>query len=108
MRFSGEWLLIPDDVIQTEGWDRLRQVYDPEIGSNLVDLGLIYDLTSERGKVRVTMTLTTPGCRMSQSMPHAVQRVMETIPGVVDVVVDLVWDPGRITEEGNRTLGWLD
>jgi len=79
---------------------------------HLVDLGLVYDLTSDHGKVHVIMTLTTPGCPMSDSMPPAVQRVIESIPGVVDVDVDLIWDPpwdpDRITGQGRRELGWLD
>jgi metal-sulfur cluster biosynthetic enzyme len=112
MSASGPWMLIPDDVIESEAWSCLREVYDPEIGINLVDLGLIYDLSSDRGTVEVTMTLTTPGCPMSDSMPPAVQRVLEMIPGVNEVRVDLVWDPPwdpeRITDDGKRELGWLD
>ena len=105
-------MLIPDEAIETEAWDQLHLVYDPEIGINLVDLGLIYDLASDHGKVHVAMTLTIPGCPMSASMPPAVQRLLETIPGVNEVKVDLVWDPPwdqeRITGEGKRELGWLD
>lgn len=112
MTVVGTWMLIPDDAIEAEAWDRLHDLYDPEIGINLVDLGLIYAITSDHGKVYVAMTLTTPGCPMSDSMPPAVQRVMETIPGVEEVKVDLVWDPPwnpeRITDEGKRELGWLD
>ncbi len=112
MESSALWMLIPDQAIEAEAWDRLHTVYDPEIGINLVDLGLIYDLASEQGKVHVAMTLTTPGCPMSDSMPPAVQRVLEAIPGVTEVKVELVWDPpwdpDRITDQGKRELGWLD
>jgi len=112
MRLPGPWMLIPDEAIEAEAWDRLHEVYDPEIGLNLVDLGLVYDLTSDHGKVHVIMTLTTPGCPMSDSMPPAVQRVIESIPGVIDVDVDLIWDPpwdpDRITGQGRSELGWLD
>ncbi len=105
-------MFITDGAIETEAWDRLHGVYDPEIGINLVDLGLIYDVTSEQGTVQVTMTLTTPGCPMSDSMPPAVQRVLEAIPGVNAVGVDLVWeppwDPERISQQGLRELGWLE
>jgi metal-sulfur cluster biosynthetic enzyme len=103
------WMLIPDVAIEAESRDWLRTVYDPELGLNLVDLGLIYDITSEHGHVRVTMTLTTLGCPMSDSMPHAVERVLESVPGVQGVQVDLVWDPPwdpeRITDDGKRELG---
>lgn len=112
MTIPGPWMLIPDEAIESEAWDWLYTVYDPEIGINLVDLGLIYDLTSDHGNVHVTMTLTTPGCPMSDSMPPGVQRVLEAIPGVNEVKVDLVWDPpwnpDRITDKGNHDLGWLN
>lgn len=109
---AGSWSLIPDEAIEAEAWDHLHQVYDPEIGINLVDLGLIYDLIADGGTLQVIMTLTTPGCPMSESMPAAVQRVLEMIPGVSGVDVALVWDPpwdpDRITDEGRRALGWFD
>jgi metal-sulfur cluster biosynthetic enzyme len=109
MRLPGPWMLISDGAIEAEAWDRLHAVHDPEIGINLVDLGLIYDLTSDHGKVHVIMTLTTLGCPMSDSMPPSVRRVMELIPGVTDVAVDLVWDPpwnpDRITDEAKSELG---
>jgi metal-sulfur cluster biosynthetic enzyme len=112
MEPAGIWMVIPDAAIEGEAWEQLRSVYDPELGINLVDLGLIYDLSSDRGAVQVTMTLTTPGCPLSDSMPPAVQRVVEVIPGVSVVTVGLVWDPpwdpDRITDEGKRALGWPD
>ncbi|MGH2448218.1 MAG: metal-sulfur cluster assembly factor [Chloroflexota bacterium] len=101
--------LISDEAIESEAWARLHEVYDPEIAINLVDLGLIYDLASDHGKVDLTMSLTTPGCPMSDSMPPAVERVLAAIPGVTEASVDLVWDPpwdpDRITDEGRRQLG---
>jgi metal-sulfur cluster biosynthetic enzyme len=51
MESTGTWMLIPDEAIATEAWERLHEVYDPEIGINLVDLGLIYDLVSDAGRV---------------------------------------------------------
>jgi metal-sulfur cluster biosynthetic enzyme len=105
-------MLITDEAIETEAWDLLREVYDPEIGINLVDLGLIYDLSCEQGTVHVNMTLTTPGCPMSDSMPPAVQRALEPIPGVRTVSVDLIWDPPwdpeRISRQARGELGWFD
>jgi metal-sulfur cluster biosynthetic enzyme len=112
MIISNNALTMPDDLIEAEAWERLTTVYDPEVGLNLVDLGLIYELASREGHIHVVMTLTTPGCPMSDSMPDAVQRTLETIPGVKAVDVDLVWappwTPERISEAGLRELGWLD
>ncbi len=73
--------------------DTLRQVIDPEIGCNLVDLGLIYDVAILGSKVKVTMTLTTPGCPMHESLCGGVQVALLTLAGVVDAEVELVWDP---------------
>lgn len=108
---TGPRLGISDPEIATEAWDRLTAVYDPEIGIDLVNLGLIYDLVAEDGRLRVTMSLTTPGCPMAESMPMAVERALSTIPGVTGVVVDLVWEPpwtpDMMTEEAGRQLGFL-
>jgi len=73
--------------------DALREVIDPEIGCNLVDLGLIYDVRIAGHTVRVTMTLTTPGCPMHQSLCLGVQNALLGLEDVHDVEVDLVWDP---------------
>ena len=73
--------------------DALRQVIDPEIGCNLVDLGLIYDVAILGSKVKVTMTLTTPGCPMHESLCGGVQVALLNLAGVDDAEVELVWDP---------------
>lgn len=99
-----------DEDVVAEAWQRLEFVYDPELGVNLVDLGLVYDLDSQHGDVRVRMTLTTPGCPMSDSMPEAVQRALETVPGIHSIDVHLVWDPPwqpeMMTDRARRELGW--
>lgn len=103
-------LRLPDELIKTEAWEQLAGLYDPELGVDLVDLGLIYRLDVKEGDVRVEMTLTTPGCPMSDSMPDAVERSLKLIPGVRAVAVDLVWEPRwepeMMTERGRRELGW--
>ena len=71
----------------------LRQVIDPEIGCNIVDLGLVYSYAFADGKVRVTMTLTTPGCPMHESISWGVKNALMNIEGVTDAEVDIVWDP---------------
>jgi metal-sulfur cluster biosynthetic enzyme len=104
-------LRIPDWEIAQQAWEQLTHVYDPEIGLDLVNLGLIYDLRVEHGKVYVRMSLTTPGCPMSDSMPEAVERAISLLPGVSEVEVDLVWEPpwdlDMMSEEAKRELGFL-
>ena len=102
-------LRMPDDLVAGEARQRLEHVYDPELGVNIVDLGLVYEIEVRRGRVRVVMTLTTPGCPMSDSMPEAVERSLRLIPGVDEVSVDLVWDPpwdpDMMSERARRELG---
>jgi metal-sulfur cluster biosynthetic enzyme len=83
----------PPLLTETSVLDALRQVIDPEIGCNLVDLGLIYDVTITGAKVKVTMTLTTPGCPMHESLCAGVQTALLGLDGVEDAEVELVWDP---------------
>jgi len=82
----------------------LRQVIDPEIGCNIVDLGLIYGTAITGTKVTVQMTLTTPGCPMGESIAQGVQWALLGIEGVEDAAVEIVWDPrwnpSMMTETG--------
>lgn len=73
--------------------ESLRQVIDPELGCNVVDLGLIYSATISGSKVTVIMTLTTPGCPMSESIARGVQNALLGLEGVEEVEVELSWDP---------------
>ncbi len=73
--------------------DALRQVIDPEIGCNIVDLGLIYGMAITGTKVTVQMTLTTPGCPMGESISQGAQWALQGIEGVEDAAVEIVWDP---------------
>lgn len=89
--------------------DALRQVIDPEIGCNLVDLGLIYDIAIDGSRVKVTMTLTTPGCPMHESLVGGVQVALLNLDGVEDADVELVWDPpwhpSMMTDVGRAQCG---
>jgi metal-sulfur cluster biosynthetic enzyme len=72
----------------------LKNVYDPEIGINIVDLGLVYDTDiSESGDVLVTMTLTSLGCPLGPVIVQEVQGALGDLPGVGEVDVKLVWSP---------------
>lgn len=71
----------------------LREVIDPEIGCNIVDLGLIYDVSIRGEAVLVRMTLTTPGCPMSESLAWGVKQAVLNLAPVLEAEVELVWDP---------------
>lgn len=86
----------------------LHGVVDPELGLDIVDLGLVYAIREEAGGVIVEMTLTTPGCPVSESLPVDAARLLETALGVpvrVDVVWDPPWTPDRIDAEAAAALG---
>jgi len=92
--------------------DAIRTVRDPEIPVNLVDLGLIYELSVGRdGKVFVEMTLTAPSCPVAGSLPGEVEKAIRTVAGVTDAHVRLVWTPpwhkGLMSEEAMLELGLL-
>lgn len=71
----------------------LRHVKDPELDLNVIDLGLIYDVTIEEGTVRVEMTLTSPGCPAGPEITHEADRVLRQLEGVRDVAIAIVWEP---------------
>ena len=73
--------------------ETLRQVVDPEIDCNIVDLGLIYGSRIEGRKVTVQMTLTTPGCPMHESIALGVKNALLNVEGVEGAEVEIVWDP---------------
>ena len=95
-------------------WDQLRQVFDPEIPINVVDLGLIYDLQLEplpqgQTRVLVQMTLTAQGCGMGPTIARDAQRRIQSLPGVTRAEVRVVWDPPwhpeMMSAEGKKQLG---
>ena len=87
----------------------LKTVYDPEIPSDIYELGLIYkiDIADDR-KVAIEMTLTTPNCPSAQELPGMVENAVASVPGVGEVKVDIVWDPpwdpSRISDEARAVL----
>lgn len=91
--------------------NRLRDVIDPEIGLNIVDLGLIYSIeVTNDNQVHVKMTLTTPGCPMHDAMSNWALRAVETTPGVAGAAVEVVWEPpwnpAMMTDFAKTQLGW--
>ena len=72
----------------------LRAVKDPELGLNIMDIGLVYDVNvSEQGEVKVTMTLTSPGCPSGAEIMQDARTVLEDLEGVSAVEIELVWEP---------------
>lgn len=91
-------------------YEQLRKVNDPELNINVVDLGLVYEVKhSEEGDVWITMTLTTPGCPLHDSIVSGVKNAVSSIEGIENVDVQLVWTPAwtpeKMTDEGRRLLG---
>jgi metal-sulfur cluster biosynthetic enzyme len=92
--------------------DLLRDVIDPEIGVNIVDLGLLYDVRlSGDGVAAIRMTLTTPGCPLGGYLTDAIHDTLQDVPGVTSVDVQIVWEPPWDPDEmmsdwAKNQLGW--
>ncbi len=99
-----EATLTAEDVRET-----LKNVYDPEIPVNVVDLGLIYDVQVNEGDVYVQMTLTAPGCGMGPMIAQQAEWAISELEGVEDVQVEMTfeppWSPELISEDGKKLLG---
>lgn len=102
-----------DRISKTEGierrvWTALREVEDPELPVSLVDLGVVYDVHADSGKVEVDLTLTYSGCPARDLIVDDVRRASRAVDGVEDVDVRVVytprWTPSRITDRGREVL----
>ncbi len=98
-------------VNEEEVWKALKDVVDPEIGANVVDLGLIYEVRVTDGKdVYVKMTLTVPGCPLMNVLPAQVEERIKQLEGVEKITVQLTfdppWSPDRMSEELKKLYGW--
>src|SRR3989344_5712807 len=88
----------------------LKTVIDPELHVNIWDLGLIYDIAiDDSGLVELTMTLTTPGCPLSEVFEEWIPKAVKKAKGVCDVKINLVWeppwDPNKITDDIKESMG---
>jgi FeS assembly SUF system protein len=101
---DAELARLTDEIIAA-----LKTVYDPEIPSDIYELGLIYkiDIADDRG-VAIDMTLTTPNCPSAQELPSMVENAVASVPGVreakVEIVWDPPWDPSRMSDEARAVL----
>ena len=92
--------------------DALRHVVDPELGINIVDLGLVYDVDiSDQGVVHIEYTLTTMGCPIGPLIEHQMQSFLEKVAGVSSVDAEMVlrppWTPEMMSEEAKAALGYF-
>ena len=91
--------------------EALKDVYDPEIGVNIVDLGLVYNAEVEDGKVDVEMTLTSMGCPAGPILIQQIEEVVGSLEGVKEVNVNLVWspawNPSMMSEDAKMELGFF-
>ncbi len=104
------------EVLETLVWDQLKTCYDPEIPVNIVDLGLVYLCEVKEGEtggtdVKIKMTLTAPGCGMGPVLANDVKSKVESLPGVknadVEVVFDPVWDRSMMSDAAKLQLGMM-
>lgn len=94
-----------DEIIEA-----LSHVFDPELGINIVDLGLVYDVAAQEGQVRVALTLTTPACPLGSVLTDDVRYAVARLPGVEGVEIELVWSPAwhpmMMSTWAKQQLGW--
>ena len=91
--------------------DALLRVIDPEIGENIVDLGLVYDIKVEGNIAKVDLTMTTPACPMGEMLLDDIHATLtRMLPNDVEVDIHLVWEPpwspSLISAEAKQRLGW--
>jgi len=90
---------------------KLEEVIDPELGISIVDLGLIYDVFVENGKVKVKMTLTTIGCPLFGYFETQIKEKLKELEGIKEVEVELTfdppWTPDRLSERAKAKLNFL-
>ncbi len=98
-------MITKDQVMQ-----KLEEVIDPEIGLNIVEMGLIYGVEIKEDSVNVKMTLTAPGCPLQNTLVAIAKDSLQQIPGIKDVKIEIVWDPpwhpSMLSEDAKKKLGF--
>jgi len=96
-------MTIIDDI-----WNALRQIKDPELHINIVDLGLIYNIEIEKdGHVDIEMTLTSPGCPVGPEILKDVDQAVRQLEGINNVYINLVWEPYWTSDRINPVIRTL-
>lgn len=92
--------------------EKLRQCLDPELGINIIDLGLVYGVNIEGSKVHVIMTLTTPGCPLDSYFVRDITSKLKGLKGISDVSVEMtfdpLWNPSKMSQESKDLLGFVN
>ena len=87
----------------------LEKVYDPELGVDIVRLGLVYGISEKDGKARVKMTLTSPACPLGAFILASAKKAVESIEGIKEADIELVWEPAwtpeKMDKETRKKLG---
>lgn len=91
-----------DETFKDRALEALEQVIDPELGVDVVDLGLIYDVAIDNGVCTVTMTLTIMGCPLSDMLSEDIDGVLSRMPEVNEVKINLVWEPAWSVDNLSR------
>ena len=97
--------MVTEDAV----FNAVKEIIDPEVGINIVDMGLIYGVDIEADTVNITMTLTSPGCPAGGQLINGTQHVTQQLEGVDEVNINVVWTPRwtpeMMTEEAKDELG---
>jgi metal-sulfur cluster biosynthetic enzyme len=98
--------MVTEEIVR----ESLKEIYDPEINYNIVDLGLVYNIGVEDGMVNVRMTLTTPACPIGPMVEDQIRENVMMIPGVKDVQIQFtfnpLWNPTMMSDEAKADLGF--
>ena len=115
-RWKGQYLYLSnvivkmaEKIVHNKLIEALKSVYDPEIPVDIYELGLIYGINEEKdNNIKVTMTLTAPGCPVAEEMPKWVEDAVKQVDGVKNVSVEMVfdppWDMSLMSDEARLTL----
>lgn len=99
-----------DEPLEARVLDALREVIDPELGLNIVDLGLVYGVEVDGARVDVRLTMTTAACPLGEQIARDAEEHARAVEGVEDVSVELVWEPPwgpeRMSATARDALGW--
>ncbi len=101
----------PHELNQDAVMEAMHSVIDPELGVNVVDLGLVYSAEAAGGEVRIVMTMTTPACPLHSYIRESAERALrKRFADLRSVTIDIVWDPpwspAMMSAEAKKQLGW--